>query len=124
MQCEYYALEGLTALMGTIEQIRESVNPRIELAGLLRTMFDGRNRLAVDVSDELTSHFGDKVYDTIIPRNVRLAEAPSYGLPVMYHDIRSTGAQAYISLAREMMHRDRVKPKSAQQQQPEVEQAE
>ena len=106
MQCEYYALEGLTALMGTVEQIRDSVNPRLELEGLLRTMFDGRNRLAVDVSEELITHFGDKVFNTVIPRNVRLAEAPSYGLPVMYHDLRSTGAQSYIALAKEMIERD------------------
>lgn len=106
MQCEYYALEGLTALMGTVEQIRDSVNPRLELEGLVRTMYDGRNRLAVDVSAELESHFGEKVYNTVIPRNVRLAEAPSYGLPVMYHDIRSTGAQAYLALAKEMIDRD------------------
>jgi chromosome partitioning protein len=107
MQCEYYALEGLSALIGTIEQIKESVNPRLEVEGLLRTMFDGRNRLALDVSEELVSHFGDKVYDTVIPRNVRLAEAPSYGLPVMYHDLRSRGAQAYIELAKELMQRDK-----------------
>lgn len=109
MQCEYYALEGLSALMGTVEQIRETVNPRLELEGLLRTMFDGRNRLAVDVSEELMKHFGEKVFNTVIPRNVRLAEAPSYGLPVMYHDIRSTGAQSYIALAKEMIERDKLR---------------
>lgn len=106
MQCEYYALEGLTALMGTIEQIKESVNPDLEIEGLVRTMFDGRNRLAVDVSLELEAHFGDLVFQTVVPRNVRLAEAPSYGLPVMYHDIRSSGAQAYIALAEELISRE------------------
>jgi len=109
MQCEYYALEGLSALMGTVEQIQQSVNPRLELEGLLRTMFDGRNRLALDVSMELESHFGDSVYKTVIPRNIRLAEAPSYGLPVMYHDIRSSGAQAYLKLAKEVIARDDTK---------------
>ena len=92
--------------MGTIEQIRESVNPDLEIEGLLRTMFDGRNRLAIDVSEELEGHFGDQVFRTLVPRNVRLAEAPSYGLPVMYHDIRSSGAQAYIALADEMISRE------------------
>lgn len=111
MQCEYYALEGLTALMGTIEQIKESVNPNLEIEGLVRTMFDGRNRLAVDVSDELEAHFGDQVFNTIVPRNVRLAEAPSYGLPVMYHDIRSSGAQAYIALADEIISRELTRKK-------------
>ena len=106
MQCEYYALEGLTALLNTIEQIKSSVNPKLEIEGLLRTMFDTRNRLALDVSEELTSHFGEQVFDTPVPRNVRLAEAPSYGLPVMYHDIRSSGAQAYINLAKEMIARE------------------
>lgn len=106
MQCEYYALEGLTALLNTIEQIKSSVNPKLEIEGLLRTMFDTRNRLALDVSEELTSHFGEQVFETPVPRNVRLAEAPSYGLPVMYHDIRSSGAQAYINLAKEMIARE------------------
>ncbi|MFA5531537.1 MAG: AAA family ATPase, partial [Thiohalomonadaceae bacterium] len=86
MQCEYYALEGLSALLDTINQIRSSVNPRLELEGLLRTMFDPRNNLANDVSAQLLNHFGDKVYRTIVPRNVRLAEAPSHGLPVITYD--------------------------------------
>ncbi len=103
MQCEYYALEGLSALMGTISQIQDSINPKLEIEGLLRTMFDGRNRLAIDVSNELEEHFGDQVFKTTIPRNVRLAEAPSYGLPVMYHDIRSSGAQAYLAVADELI---------------------
>jgi chromosome partitioning protein len=106
MQCEYYALEGLSALVNTIEQVKDSVNPKLEVEGLLRTMFDTRNRLALDVSEELTNHFGELVFETPVPRNVRLAEAPSYGLPVMYHDIKSTGAQAYLSLAKEMIARE------------------
>ena len=109
MQCEYYALEGLSALLGTIEQIKETVNPDLEIEGLLRTMFDGRNRLAIDVSDELEEHFGEQVFETIIPRNIRLAEAPSYGLPVMYHDINSRGAQAYIALAKEMINKEKIR---------------
>jgi chromosome partitioning protein len=106
MQCEYYALEGLSALMGTIQQIQDSVNPDLEIEGLLRTMFDGRNRLAIDVSMELENHFGEQVFKSPIPRNVRLAEAPSYGLPVMYHDINSSGAQAYLALAAELIDKE------------------
>ncbi|MCP4413115.1 MAG: ParA family protein [Gammaproteobacteria bacterium] len=109
MQCEYYALEGLTALMDTISQVKEAVNPQLEIEGLLRTMLDVRNRLAIDVSEELEDHFGELVFETSVPRNVRLAEAPSYGLPVMYHDIRSTGAQAYIALADEMINREQAR---------------
>ncbi len=109
MQCEYYALEGLTALMDTISQVKEAVNPELEIEGLLRTMLDVRNRLAIDVSEELEEHFGELVFETSVPRNVRLAEAPSYGLPVMYHDIRSTGAQAYIALADEMINREQAR---------------
>ncbi len=109
MQCEYYALEGLTALMDTISQVKEAVNPQLEIEGLLRTMLDVRNRLAIDVSEELEKHFGELVFETSVPRNVRLAEAPSYGLPVMYHDIRSTGAQAYIALADEMINREQAR---------------
>jgi chromosome partitioning protein len=105
MQCEYYALEGLTALLGTIEEIRATVNPQLEVEGLLRTMFDPRNNLAMDVSGQLLSHFGDKVYRTIIPRNVRLAEAPSHGLPVLAYDRTSRGAVAYLALAGEMLRR-------------------
>lgn len=106
IQCEYYALEGLTALMKTIERIKEEVNPKLEIAGLLRTMFDPRNNLANDVSHELTEHFGERVYHTIIPRNVRLAEAPSYGMPVMYYERNSSGALAYLALAGELLQRD------------------
>ena len=105
MQCEYYALEGLTALMDTIGKIKRVINPRLEVDGLLRTMFDPRNNLANDVSSQLTEHFGDKVYRSIIPRNVRLAEAPSHGLPVMIYDAQSSGAKAYLALAGEVLRR-------------------
>lgn len=107
MQCEYYALEGLSALMQTVESIRESINPKLEIEGLLRTMYDPRNSLTVDVSTQLISHFGDKVYGTVIPRNVRLAEAPSHGLPVLSYDKSSRGAVAYLALAGEMNRRTR-----------------
>lgn len=106
MQCEYYALEGLTALLNTIDDVRQSVNPALRIDGLLRTMYDGRNNLGADVSAQLTDHFGEQVYRTIIPRNVRLAEAPSYGRPVMYYDRTSRGALAYLALAGEVLRRD------------------
>jgi chromosome partitioning protein len=106
MQCEYYALEGLSALLGTIEQIREAVNPGLEIEGLLRTMFDPRNNLANEVSAQLITHFGDKVFRTIIPRNIRLAEAPSFGKPVLFHDKESRGALSYLALAGEMIRRE------------------
>jgi chromosome partitioning protein len=106
MQCEYYALEGLSSLLDTIDQIRISVNPHIRLEGLLRTMYDPRNNLANDVSAELIQHFGDRVYRTVIPRNIRLAEAPSYGQPIMQYDRNSRGSMAYIALAGEVLRRD------------------
>jgi len=106
MQCEYYALEGLSALMSTIEQIRAAVNPGLELEGLLRTMFDPRNNLANEVSAQLLMHFPEKVFRTIIPRNIRLAEAPSFGKPVLFHDKESRGALAYLALAGEMIRRE------------------
>jgi chromosome partitioning protein len=106
MQCEYYALEGLTALMSTIERIRTAVNPGLVLEGILRTMFDPRNNLANDVSSQLILHFGERVYATVIPRNVRLAEAPSFGLPVMFYDRGSRGTLAYLALADEITRRD------------------
>jgi len=104
MQCEYYALEGLSDLVNTIRKVRESLNPELEIEGLLRTMFDPRNSLAQQVSDQLQQHFGDKVYRTVIPRNVRLAEAPSYGVPALYHDAQSKGTQAYLALAGELLN--------------------
>lgn len=105
MQCEYYALEGLSSLLDTVERIRRVINPQLEIEGLLRTMFDPRNNLSNDVSAQLTQHFGDKVYRTIIPRNVRLAEAPSHGLPAISYDPASSGAKAYFALAGEMLRR-------------------
>jgi chromosome partitioning protein len=112
MQCEYYALEGLSSLMDTIEQVRSSVNPNLQIDGLLRTMFDPRNKLAIDVSDQLIEHFGDRVYRTVVPRNVRLAEAPSHGLPILKYDKTSRGALAYFSLAGEIL-RKQVKTPAA-----------
>ncbi|ESS73450.1 cobyrinic acid ac-diamide synthase [Methyloglobulus morosus KoM1] len=106
MQCEYYALEGLTALMGTIKNIQETVNPGLHIEGILRTMFDDRSRLTKDVSEQLVQYFGDKVYRTCIPRNIRLAEAPSHGLPVLFYDKASRGSLAYITLAGEMLRKE------------------
>jgi chromosome partitioning protein len=107
IQCEYYALEGLAALLETIEQVRASVNPGLEIEGLLRTMYDSRNNLSAAVSDELIANFGDRVYRTLVPRNVRVAEAPSYGLPVLRYDPGSRGALAYLGLAGEVLRRRR-----------------
>jgi chromosome partitioning protein len=106
MQCEFYALEGLSALVNTIEQIRAAANPALEIEGILRTMYDPRNNLSAEVSAQLISHFGDKVFRTVVPRNVRLAEAPSFGRPVMQHDRESRGALAYLALAGEMLRRE------------------
>jgi chromosome partitioning protein len=106
MQCEYYALEGLSDLVQTVKKVRAHLNPALEIEGLLRTMYDPRNSLAQQVSQQLLQHFGDKVYRTVIPRNIRLAEAPSHGLPVMHFDRTSKGAQAYIALAGEMLNRN------------------
>ncbi len=110
LQCEYYALEGLSSLMSNIDRIRKLSNPNLVLEGLLRTMYDGRNRLTQDVSLEITNHFGAKVYTTVIPRNVRLAEAPSHGMPILQYDESSLGAKAYTSLAEEILanHQDRA----------------
>ena len=105
MQCEYYALEGLSDLLGTIEQIKEAVNPQLEIEGILRTMYDPRISLTAEVSNQLAEHFGDKLYRSVIPRNVKLAEAPSYGLPVLHYDRQSKGALAYLALAGEMLRR-------------------
>lgn len=105
MQCEYYALEGLSALLETIAQIQQVLNPKLEIDGLLRTMYDPRNSLTNDVSRQLTEYFGDKVYRTVIPRNVRLAEAPSHGMPVMAYDKQSKGAMSYLVLAGEILRR-------------------
>jgi chromosome partitioning protein len=106
MQCEYYALEGLTALVNTIRKVRETINPPLQIEGLLRTMFDPRNNLDNEVSAQLKEHFGDKLYRTVIPRNIRLAEAPSFGKPVIVYDMQSKGAQAYLALAGEILRRE------------------
>jgi chromosome partitioning protein len=106
MQCEYYALEGLTALLDVIRRVRLELNPQLKIEGLLRTMFDPRNNLDNEVSAQLKRHFGDKLYRTIIPRNVRLAEAPSHGKPVITYDLQSRGAQAYLALAGEILRKD------------------
>lgn len=105
IQCEYYALEGLKALLNTIEQIRTTINPQLHIEGLLRTMYDGRNRLALDVSAQLLAHFPDRVYSTVIPRNVRLAEAPSHGIPILHYDEKSQGSMAYLALAGEILRK-------------------
>jgi chromosome partitioning protein len=105
MQCEYYALEGLSDLVATVKKVRSHLNPDLQIEGLLRTMYDPRNTLAQQVSAQLVEHFGDKVYRTVIPRNIRLAEAPSHGMPVIKFDRASKGAQAYIALAGEMLNR-------------------
>lgn len=107
MQCEYFALEGLASLITTIEQIKSTFNPDLEIEGLLRTMYDSRNRLSIEVSKQLIDHFGDKVFQTIIPRNVRLAEAPSHGLPALLYDKKSQGAIAYLVLAGELLRKQK-----------------
>lgn len=114
MQCEYYALEGLSALVGTINQIKEVLNPSLVIEGILRTMHDPRNSLTVDVSAQLTEHFGDKLYRTCIPRNVRLAEAPSFGQPALAYDNQSKGAIAYLALAGEMLRRGEAHQKQTE----------
>jgi chromosome partitioning protein len=106
MQCEYYALEGLSSLLNTIEQVRDSVNPNLEVFGILRTMFDPRNNLSHEVSLQLLQHFDRQVFRTVIPRNIRLAEAPSFGLPVLLHDRSSRGAISYLALAGEILRRE------------------
>ena len=106
MQCEYYALEGLSALVKTIQRIRQTANPRLRVSGLLRTMYDPRNNLSHDVSEQLTRHFGEQVFRTIIPRNVTLAEAPSHGKPVLQYDKSCRGAAAYLALAGELLRRN------------------
>ena len=105
MQCEYFALEGLTDLVNTIKQVHANLNPQLQLIGLLRVMFDPRITLQSQVSEQLKEHFGDKVFDTVIPRNVRLAEAPSYGLPGVVFDANARGSQAFVAFAREMVGR-------------------
>lgn len=112
MQCEYYALEGLSALMSTIEQIRDALNPKLRIEGLLRTMYDPRSSLTNDVSAQLSEYFGDKLYRTCIPRNVRLAEAPSFGQPALVYDRQSKGAISYLALAGELIRRNEAEEKT------------
>lgn len=106
MQCEYYALEGLSALVDTIQAIASALNPELRIEGILRTMYDPRSKLTLEVSNQLFTHFGDKVYRTVVPRNIRLAEAPSHGMPVLQYDRQSRGAVAYLALAGEMLRRN------------------
>ena len=113
MQCEYYALEGLSDLVGTLRKVKQNLNPRIEIEALVRTMYDPRSTLTVQVSDELKRHYGDKVFDTVIPRNVRIAEAPSFGKPVLLHDPASKGATAHLQFARELLARNGIDVKEA-----------
>lgn len=105
MQCEYFALEGVSQLLGTIERVRESLNPTLDIEGFALTMYDDRMNLARQVAEEVRSHFGDKVYRSVIPRNVRLGEAPSFGKPIILYDIRSRGSEAYVNLAKEFLAR-------------------
>ena len=105
LQCEYFALEGISELVATVGRVRSGLNPRLEIAGILLTMYDDRTNLSRDVQQEIERHFADQVYQTIVPRNVRLAEAPSHGMPVLHYDIKSRGARAYLSLARELLER-------------------
>lgn len=116
LQCEYFALEGLTLLIDTVDQLARAVNPDLKIEGILRTMFDSRNRLSTDVSQDLKNSFGDLVYKTIIPRNVRLAEAPSFGKPAMYYDKLSEGAKAYLALAGEIVEKDLLYAQAANKQ--------
>jgi chromosome partitioning protein len=108
MQCEYYALEGLSDLVGTLRKVKANLNPHIEIEALVRTMYDPRSSLTNQVSDEIKNHFGDKVFDTVIPRNIRIAEAPSFGKPVILHDPASRGAQAHFAFARELLTRQGI----------------
>ena len=111
LQCEFFALEGLTQLMRTVELVRGSLNPRLEIQGVVLTMYDRRNSLSEQVAADVRGHFGEKVYETVIPRNVRVSEAPSFGKPVLIYDLKCTGSQAYLKLAREVVLRERARRK-------------
>ena len=113
MQCEYYALEGLSDLVGTLKKVKANLNPKIEIEALVRTMYDPRSSLTNQVSAEIKNHFGKKVFDTVIPRNIRIAEAPSFGKPVIHHDASSKGAQAHFAFARELLGRHGIAIKEA-----------
>lgn len=105
LQCEYFALEGISELVSTVKRVQKGLNSRLDIAGILLTMYDDRTNLCRDVADEIRRHFGPKVFDTVVPRNIRLAEAPSHGLPIFQYDIKSRGAEAYLALAREVLRR-------------------
>jgi chromosome partitioning protein len=105
LQCEYFALEGISELVSTVQRVQKGLNTRLDIAGILLTMYDDRTNLCRDVADEIRRHFGAKVFETVVPRNIRLAEAPSHGLPIFQYDIKSRGADAYLALARELMRR-------------------
>jgi chromosome partitioning protein len=109
LQCEFFALEGLTQLMKTVDMVRHSLNPALEIQGLVLTMYDRRNALSGQVAADVRAHFGDKVYDSVIPRNVRVSEAPSFGKPVLIYDLKCAGSQAYLRLAREVVARERTR---------------
>jgi chromosome partitioning protein len=113
LQCEFFALEGLTQLMRTVELVRGSLNPALEIQGVVLTMYDRRNALSEQVARDVRNHFGDKVYQTVIPRNVRVSEAPSFGKPVLIYDLKCAGSQAYLKLARELVGRERARRKAA-----------
>jgi chromosome partitioning protein len=113
LQCEFFALEGLTQLMRTVEMVRGSLNPALEIQGVVLTMYDKRNSLSDQVATDVRAHFGDTVYDTVIPRNVRVSEAPSFGKPVLIYDLKCAGSQAYLKLAREVVGRERKRRKAA-----------
>jgi len=113
LQCEFFALEGLTQLMRTVELVHGNLNPRLEIQGVVLTMYDRRNSLSEQVAKDVRQHFGDKVYETMIPRNVRVSEAPSFGKPVLVYDLKCAGSQAYLKLAREVVHRERARKAQA-----------
>ncbi len=113
LQCEFFALEGLTQLMKTVDMVRQSLNPKLEIQGLVLTMYDRRNALSGQVEADVRAHFGDKVYDSVIPRNVRVSEAPSFGKPALIYDLKCAGSQAYLRLAREVVARERVRLQAA-----------
>ena len=107
LQCEFFALEGLSQLLQTVEQVKQTINPELVIHGIVMTMFDKRNNLATQVMDDVRSHMGDKVFKTVIPRNVRISEAPSYGKPALLYDINCAGSQAYLQLAAEVLKREK-----------------
>jgi chromosome partitioning protein len=113
LQCEFFALEGLSQLMRTVDMVRGSLNPTLEIQGVVLTMYDKRNSLSDQVAQDVRAHFGDKVYDTVIPRNVRVSEAPSFGKPVLIYDLKCTGSVAYLKLARELVQRERERQANA-----------